>query len=210
MSQEISNMTDQAESTMRNSAPWNPQAPWWILLIEGILGLGIGLYLYRQPTEALALTGRLLALFLLVAGLWQTLTGLRRPRQNAAANMDFARGVVGLVVGVLVFGLSILGVLTPEVGGYILAFGMLIYGLLGVAVGLASRRNGRIRWGFLLANVLFIVLSAVIIWGWAERISGRIAIGLIVLSIFLIIQAVYLFWAGRKKGPAESAPAPAG
>ena len=204
MSQQADGMTNKARSTLRESAPWNPQAPWWMLLIQGILSLGIGLYLYRQPTEALALTARLIALFLLISGLWQTLTGLRGTRQGAAANMDFARGVIGLLVGVLVFGLSILGALTPQVGGYILAFGMLLYGLLGVAVGLASRRNGRIRWGFLLINVLFVALSAMIVWGYAERISSRIGIFLIVFGIYLIGYSVYLAWSGRKKEPAAA------
>jgi uncharacterized membrane protein HdeD (DUF308 family) len=209
MSQQIGEMTDKAKSTLRESAPWNPDAPWWMLLIEGIVSLVIGGYLFNQTTEALALTGRLIALFLLITGLWHTLTGLGGKRRGIVANMDFARGVIGLVVGVLVFGLSILGVLTPEAGGYILAFGMLLYGLLGVAVGLGSRRRGRIRWGLVLVNVLFVALSAMIFWGYTERISSRIGGFLVVFGVFLIGYAVYTAWSSRRQQPEPAAVQPA-
>ena len=45
MKQEIKNSVEQVK-------PWGKRTPWWILLIEGILAIGLGIYALAMPLQA--------------------------------------------------------------------------------------------------------------------------------------------------------------
>ena len=78
-------------------------SPWWLALIQGLVALGIGLFMLLDPTAAIAVLGLLAAIYLLVAGIVHTIRGLARRRAVKRMNVMLIRGIVGLVVGVLTY-----------------------------------------------------------------------------------------------------------
>jgi hypothetical protein len=92
--------------TARQVAPWKKGIPWWVVLIEGIILLGLGFYMFFAKPTTLALLGWIIALALAAGAL--SLFGLagHRPTRH---EMDARPRRGGLGRGVLVILFRLLG-----------------------------------------------------------------------------------------------------
>lgn len=104
---------------------------WWIVLLEGLLGLGLGIATFAFP----AFTANLLLLFIslwcLVTGVFEISTAIRLRREIDNEWLLGLAGVVSIALGVLMLVNPTAGAISVTwwIGAYALIFGILLLGL---------------------------------------------------------------------------------
>lgn len=180
-------MSDHVVTYSKKLAPWS--APWWVALLQGIFALGLGIALMVWPTEATLLLGQLLALYLLVSGVFEVIEGLRNPRTTTAANISFYKGIVGAVIGGLLLLLIFMQAVSASTGFILLGIGLLVYGAVGLFLGF-QRHSGNGKLLSLIAAALFVILGILSIWFQdAGVMDVWVAWTLVILGAGLIVLA---------------------
>jgi uncharacterized membrane protein HdeD (DUF308 family) len=198
-------MTDQAKEMLTQSAPWRRGVAWPVILIEGLVALGIGIYILAQPDDARDVVRQLLGAVLLVNGLLSVLAGFRRP-QAPAARYLILRGAVGATVGLIITLEPISDYLESDASRFILALGALAYGLLGLVQVVATREEAGLRIGPLIVSSVWIVLAILFFTG-DETDNTRLnllGIVLVILGLLLCAYAYYLYRV-KQAGPTPAA-----
>jgi uncharacterized membrane protein HdeD (DUF308 family) len=142
----------------REARPWRENQSWWVVGIEGLLVLLVGVFASVQPDNAATIIRQLIALVLLIVSAGQIIEGFRF-RMSAAAPWATLRGGVGVTVAALTLISPLSQFIQSEGSRQILGLGLLAYGILGVVGALTVSGERRYRWGALGGDVLAIVLG---------------------------------------------------
>jgi uncharacterized membrane protein HdeD (DUF308 family) len=175
---------------VRAAAPWRKGIAWWLVILEGLILLVVGLYMLIAEESSDVMLGVVLAATLAIMGLLELIAGLRsREAEGKVARWTTFQGAVGLVVGVVVFALLAADSITADTGRIILGIGCLVFGLLGVVryfMQLARKlpRSGVIMGLFFLVVGVFLLLA----------VAGvdTLDTSLTVISIILVVCGVLL------------------
>jgi uncharacterized membrane protein HdeD (DUF308 family) len=139
--------------------PWRRATAWWVLLIEGIVGAGLGAALLLWPAEAQGWTLLFLAIVLATQGLL-TLFGLLRGKRQG--NFALIRGAISLLVGMIVILMPLFGFGDRLAAAWLLAIGLLAAGVLAIIAPFfeahASKR------GDLLMAIFLLVLGGLLVY----------------------------------------------
>jgi uncharacterized membrane protein HdeD (DUF308 family) len=79
------------------------QIPWWIVLLEGIISIILGLFLLFEPVETTISLVQILGIFWFLGGILTTLS-LLVDRKNTGWKL--LSGLIGIIIGII--GLHIL------------------------------------------------------------------------------------------------------
>lgn len=174
-------------------------SPWWLALVQGLVALGIGLFMLTDPGSAGKLAVLLVSIYLLVAGVVYTLRGLAA-RRAGKGNLLLVRGLVGLIIGAVILLFGLFQIDSPATVRLILAIGLIIFGAIGLFTSVFKREGKPFAWGPVLVN------AAMLVWGLLIIFSS---IDLTVVSgwVLVIIGIAVILWTllGRKDAaPAES------
>ena len=124
------------------------EARWWLLLIEGILGVVAGLVAFFWPgLTALALL-YLIAAWAIVTGIMEIVAAIRLRRELVGEWALILSGVLSFIFGVLLVVIPAragLLSLTWLIGIYAIAFGVIMLVLAFRVRGLARSAEGRVR-----------------------------------------------------------------
>ena len=181
-------------------------SPWWLALIQGLVALGIGLFMLLDPASASKVIGVLAAVYLLIAGIIHTIRGLARRRVVKRMNVMLIRGIVGLVVGGIILVLAVFNIGTLAFGYTILAIGLIIFGAVGLFSSFFQREGKPLAWGPMLVNLALLVWGILVFFGRSQNLDLAVISG----WILVIIGVVILVWTllGRKEEPTEYDAAP--
>lgn len=140
--------------------PWRRDTAWWVLLIEGVVALGLGVAILLWPADAQGWVLLFLAILLALHGLLLLFSMLRGRRRG---NFPLVRGAIGLIVGMAVILMPLFGFGDRTAAGWLLAIGLLSTGLLAVVApffegGAAGRR------GDLLLAVFLLILGGLLLY----------------------------------------------
>ena len=181
-------------------------SPWWLALIQGLVALGLGLFMLLDPTAASAVIGLLAAIYLLVAGIVHTIRGLARRRVVKRMNLMLIRGIVGLVVGGIILVIALFNVGTLAFGFTILAIGLIIFGAIGLFSSFFQREGKPLAWGPVLVNLALLVWGILVFFGRSQNFNLAVLSGWILVIIGVVILAWTLL--GRNDVPTETDAAP--
>lgn len=174
-------------------------SPWWLGLIQGLVALGLGLFMVLDPTSAGKTIGVLAAIYLLVAGIIHTIRGLARRRVLKRTNLMLIRGIAGLVVGGIILFFALFSIGSVSMAQIVLAIGLILFGAMGLFSSVFQRDGKAFAWGPVLANL------ALVVWGILIFIGRNQGWNLTAISgwILIIIGVVVLVWTllGRKEPP---------
>lgn len=179
---------------------------WWLILVEGIVALALGLYLLVAPSQAWFYAGVLASIFLLVDGALEFFRNLFT-RLVLRSPIRRIRGLVGMGFGAVLLLLAWLrpGWMSLATAYTILALGLIVYGGLGLWVAFFARRGRPMRWISVLINVLLLL------WGVAVFFDRSSEVNLKTLSVLvlLVVGAALVVWAfiTRSRGGDEDAEA---
>ncbi len=174
--------TEMAKSALRQVRPWRAGMPWWVILLEGLIALGIGIYVLMAPNAGNSIV-LLLALYLLVAHVERAIIGFRSQIPAAILAERMLRAGIGVTVGLIIVVDALIPFINPPAPLVILSLGWLLIG----AIGIWEWVSARAELGLGLGALVFPVVSA--LFGLL-MLASRLALGPLVLQSLAIVGIV--------------------
>jgi uncharacterized membrane protein HdeD (DUF308 family) len=100
---------------------------WWLVLLEGVAGIILGLLTFRSPDTTALVLLTLIAAWSIVSGIFEIATALRLRKLIANEWLMILSGVVSIIFGILLIAQPDAGAIAIVwlLGGYALLFGLL-------------------------------------------------------------------------------------
>jgi uncharacterized membrane protein HdeD (DUF308 family) len=174
--------TEMAKSALRQVRPWRAGMPWWVILLEGLIALGIGIYVLMAPNAGNSIV-LLLALYLLVVHVERAIIGFRSRIPAAILAERMLRAGIGVTVGLIIVVDALVPFINPPAPLVILSLGWLLIG----AIGIWEWVSARAELGLGLGALVFPVVSA--LFGLL-MLASRLALGPLVLQSLAIVGIV--------------------
>jgi uncharacterized membrane protein HdeD (DUF308 family)/predicted flap endonuclease-1-like 5' DNA nuclease len=162
----------------------NPGSLWWLLLLEGIAAIILGVLLLTQPAATIQAIVIFLGIYWLITGVL-TLVSLIWDRSQWG--LKLITGIVGIIAGLFI-------VRNPIISAFVVpASFALVLGVIGLLVGIgqliqAFRGGG---WGIGLLGVLSIILGILLI---TNPVIAGLSLALM-LAILLIVGGIVAIFA---------------
>lgn len=157
--------TDQNRSTI----------PWWVVLLEGIAAIIIGLLLLASPASTTAVLVQLLGIYWLIAGIFQIIAIFI---DSSMWGWKLFAGVLGIIAGIIILQHPLWSALLVP------ATLVILLGITGILIGIAKLiqafQGG--GWGVGILGVLSIILGIILL--------GNIQIATLTLPIVLGVFAI--------------------
>jgi uncharacterized membrane protein HdeD (DUF308 family)/predicted flap endonuclease-1-like 5' DNA nuclease len=169
------NMT--TESFSGDNVVWSrvKLPPWWLVLIEGILLIGIGIFFFISPYRTLVTAVWVLGLYWLIRGILDLVSLLW---DRAMWGWKIFAGILGIVAGWILLQ-------QPLAGSLVLSTTMVwLVAFIGLFIGISSLIRGfqGAGWGTIILGVFEIVLSIILFMNaagaaaWMPWVLGGLAI----------------------------------
>src|SRR5215204_1037669 len=164
-------MSERAMSIAREHAPWRAETPWWVIGVQGIVLVPIGLYLLLAPASAGPLIIQLIALWVLIESVLHIVAGLR-DSANGADPYTMLQAGIGVTIGLLlVLRDWLVPTLDVSSARTILGLGLLAYAGVGVAGALVTKDESE-SW---LDPVVSAVLAVLLLTSGEDNAADRLA-----------------------------------
>jgi uncharacterized membrane protein HdeD (DUF308 family) len=147
---------------VRQTAPWKPGQSWWVVGVQGIIALAIGVFMLANPTGASDVIRFLIALVLLLDSLTHIVDGFR-DRSLSSPPWDALRGGIGITVAVLTLLSAGSDYVEDDGARQMLAIGLLAYGVLGIVSLIPTFRETGFKGAAIIADVLTIMLGILLL-----------------------------------------------
>jgi uncharacterized membrane protein HdeD (DUF308 family) len=149
--------------------------PWWLVLIEGILLIIIGIFFFVSPYQTLVTAVWVLGLYWLIRGVIDLVSLIW---DRAMWGWKIFAGILGIVAGWIL--------LQQPLGGALVLSSTLVFmlGFIGIFIGIASLIRGfqGAGWGTIILGVVEIVLGIILLMNaggaasWMPWVLGGLAI----------------------------------
>lgn len=172
-------------------APWRGDIAWWVVGIQGLIVLVLGLWLLVNQgagEPVLAVVGLLV---LGVASMWAW-SAMRSDLPQVVLGWRGLRAGVALLAGLLVVIDFVVDFLTTPAALVVLSLGLLVAGLIGIAEWFVGRDEMRWRWPTLTGPVVAAAFGLVLL---LSRLQAApiflqvIAAATLALGVLLLIRA---------------------
>src|SRR5215208_6619258 len=164
---------------VRQTAPWTAGQSWWVVGVQGIIALAIGVFMLANPAGASDVIRFLIALVLLLASLSHIVDGFRDSRQSTSP-WDVLRGGIGVTVAVLTLLSAGSDYVEDDGARQMLAIGLLAYGVLGIVSLIPTFRSTGFKGAGIIADVLTIVLGILLLTARSGDTRGTQLLGAVV------------------------------
>ena len=192
MTEQTSELTKEA---LRKAQPWRAGMAWWVVAIEGLLALGIGLYIMFGSNAGPNIIF-LLALFMLILNGERAFNGFRERIPPAVlAERMFVAGI-GVTVGLIIVLNAWQSFMTGIAAAAILSLGWLLIGVVGIWEWIAKRRQLGIGYTGLIFPVMSAVFGLIMLGSrltWGGLVVNTIGIIAIVAGVLLLGYAYLLY-----------------
>jgi len=166
---------------------------WWALMLRGLLGLAVGIYIFARPLDSVAALALVIAFWALFAGFVEIVQAVELKPMMKHWWVLLLSGLVGVGFGIaaLVYypGLS----LTFAV--VVVSWWLMLTGVLGIYAGLMQKNMG-VQWGWTMAfGVLSVVAGVFALLAppvTLAAIMGLIAAFALVSGVALVVGAFKL------------------
>jgi len=157
----------------------NYETPWWLVLINAIAALIIGIFLITSPGATTVVLVQFLGIYWLVSGIFQIIAIFV---DNTAWGWKLFAGILGILAGIMVLNHPLWStVLVPSVLIIILGVQGVIFGILGLIQAFQGA-----GWGAGIMGALSILFGAVLLF---NPLLGAAALPW-VLGIFGIVGGI--------------------
>ncbi len=159
--------------------------PWWIVLLQGVVTLGLGVLLLVWPIETLLVLVTFLGVYWLIGGI-VTLASVFTESEHRG--WGIASGLLGIIAGILVLLYPFFStLLIPSFFAILIGVWGILIGALNVAAGIKGAGIGATALGIISAILGILLL--------AHPLVGAAAL-VFVFGIFSIIGGIALIAAG--------------
>lgn len=163
------------------------QAPWWVVLLEGIIAIIVGLFLLYRPAVTTILLIQILGIFWLAGGIISVLGAFIFSGNRL---WKLLSGILGIIAGIVIL---IYPILSPFI---VLTFFVIFIGVWAIIYGAAkfawALKGG--GWGMGILGVLTIILGLLLL---TNSLAGALVLPW-VFGFFLIIGGIGAVISGIK------------
>jgi len=189
----------------KSSMPWSRGIAWWVVLIEGIVLVVLGLFMFFATTKTYAIIGWMIGSIILISGLLSLFASLRLPSATPRKKWTRIHGIVGIVTGLVVIVLLLLDVFLKDLGLILLGVGCLVYGGVGVYM-IINKDDDGLKWGPILSTLLYLLLGVFVLFqafniGALKTTIDIINMIILVAGFALILWAFVLKRESNKESP---------
>jgi uncharacterized membrane protein HdeD (DUF308 family) len=159
--------------------------PWWLILIEGIFAIVIGLLLFSAPKMTTVVLVQFVGIYFLVAGMFKIISIFM---DRSMWGWKLLAGVLGIIAGLLVLQHPLW---SPFVVGSVLTIILGVEGLIIGTLGLVQAFRGG-GWGMGALGVLSLVLGIILlanVWIVAIALPWIVGFFAVVGGIVAVVQA---------------------
>jgi uncharacterized membrane protein HdeD (DUF308 family) len=146
---------EQTTAEYRNIEYEGLQVPWWVVVLEGIISILLGIFLLFEPVGTTILLVQILGIFWFLGGVLTILT-LLVDRENMGWKL--LSGLIGILIGVIVF-------IYPNTPFVVLGFFVIILGILSIFYGVLrlvwALKGGGL--GIAILGIITIVLGILLL-----------------------------------------------
>jgi uncharacterized membrane protein HdeD (DUF308 family) len=165
---------------------------WWIMLIQGICALVIGVLLFTNTAQTLVFISIFLGAFWLVGGIFDIIGAFTRRNGDRHWVWSLIAGGIGIIAGALLLSQPLAGaVVLPVTLAILIAIAAIISGIMNIIWAIRARNEIQgegwlILWGVIIIILGVWLLSAPLISGAALVFVAAVAavIGGIAMIIF--------------------------
>lgn len=192
-------MQEMAADVARHSAPWKPSQNPWVVGIEGIAALVIGIYVVGFPVDANDVIRVLIAVALLLASAGRIVEGFRfwNQRWSPWATLGGGAGAMAAALTLLsTYSLFI----EPAGARQMLAVGLLTFGVIELFALLFTFRSNGFSIAAFIIDALAIALGILLLQVQANDTSGTRLLGIaaIIGGVALLLYA-YILWSTPRR-----------
>ena len=196
-------MSRQDRSVIDALAPWHGGTPWWVILVEGLVALVVGIYILTQPARVGQWLVFLIAGYLVITNALEIYASVSGPAPADGNAYRLLASGIGFIAGLLVLLVPLVTTAPLLALIAILGIGLLARGLVGLVGVLLGREAGGARWGSALANLLNLVFGGLLLYLTTTAAAGDVlrwlGIAAVVGGALLILYGVVLY---RRPAPA--------
>ena len=183
-------LKSQLTSSAKGTLPWRKGVAWWVVLLQGVVLLALGLYVFfARPTTAVIL-GWVVALSLLASGAFSFYLSLQATERTPVRQWTLIHGAVGVAAGLLAI---VIQFVSPGAALTVLGLGCLAYGGVGLYL-LVDKNLTPLRRLSFIGTLFYLVLGALITLHVLG--VGTLATVLQIISLLLITAGIILFFWG--------------
>jgi uncharacterized membrane protein HdeD (DUF308 family) len=209
MTEEIAQQT---ADMMNKVAPWRKDVAWWVVLLQGLVALGLGLYILFADTATVG--GQLvllLGIWMLVEGVLRIFSSLRGKYNPTMVPYRMLGGGIALVIGLIIVlnAWAATPFLTVPVAAGIVALGLVLVGVVNMLEWFMARRA-------LGAGIMSLIMpAAMILIGLVFLVSGLQSSTWVINALGWILTiagaglAIYSFILRERQKTADAQPATA-
>ncbi len=156
--------------------------PWWLVLIQGIAALILGLLLLISPGMTTFILIQFLGIYWLIDGIF-SIVRIFIKSTTIHWGWLLVRGILGILAGLVIINNPLWStLLIPTVLVFILG----IYGIFGGIIGLIEGFSGGIKWGAIVLGILSILFGLILIF---NQFAAALALPW-VIGIFAIVGGI--------------------
>jgi len=179
----------QVTQAAKGALPWRKGIAWWVVLLEGVALLALGLYVFfAKPTTAVIL-GWVVALSLLASGALSLYLSFQTAERTPVRQWTLIHGAVGVAAGLLAI---IVQFFSPGAALTVLGLGCLAYGGVGLYMLMDKQLTALRRLSF-ISTIFYLVLGALIVLH-ALGVSTLATILQLVSLLLIAAGIILLFW----------------
>jgi uncharacterized membrane protein HdeD (DUF308 family) len=171
-----------AVETAHRFAPWRGDIEWWVVGIQGIVALLLGLWLFLNQGAGESVLAVLGVVLLVISVLWAW-TAMRSDLPQVVLGWRGLRGGVGILAGTLVVLDFVVDFLAPAAALVVFAVGLLIAGSIGIAEWLAGRKAMGWRWPSIIGSAVAAGYGIIVL-------ASRLQAGSLFLQVFAAVMVV--------------------
>jgi uncharacterized membrane protein HdeD (DUF308 family) len=195
--------SEMAKAALEQAKPWRQGMAWWVVLIEGLAALGLGIYILTQPNAGDSIV-LLLALYLLIISAERALNGFRARIPAAILAERMLRAGVGLTVGLIIVLNAWQTFMVPPAPLVILSLGWLLIGLVGLWEWVTARTQVGLGLAALIFPLIYTLFGLLML-------GSRLAMGAVLIQVLGIVATVagvlllgYAFFLYRNAAPQQA------
>lgn len=139
--------------------------PWWIVLIEGLISVALGLLLFLHPFATFTALLVVLGCFWIIGGIFGLIALVAGIGVASKWWVALIWGLLSIIAGLLVLNHPfVMTLIAQAVLVYIVAFMLIIGGISAVATASRWSEHRHSKWGIIILALLFIILGIILLF----------------------------------------------
>jgi uncharacterized membrane protein HdeD (DUF308 family) len=184
---------DDSESTIKSTAKgalrWQKKAPWWIVMIQGVILLILGLYMFFVPTKTYTVLAWVVIIALLASGGFSLYLALQAEQKDIVKTWTLVHGIVGVAAGIILALLLIFDLFPVSTQLIFLALSCLAFGGVGLYM-LIDKNLTSLRRISILGTIFFLLVGGLVL---LQAFSVGVLVTLIdIINMIVVIAGIAL------------------